>query len=44
MKLIVAIVQDEDAGRLVTALMDEGYGARDDRRLRGQYDASDRRR
>lgn len=26
MKLIVAIVQDEDAGRLVSALMSEGYG------------------
>lgn len=26
MKLIVAIVQDEDAGRLVSALMDKGFG------------------
>ena len=26
MKLIVAIVQDEDANRLITTLMDEGYG------------------
>ena len=26
MKLIVAIVQDEDASRLVTSLMSEGYG------------------
>jgi uncharacterized protein YaaQ len=26
MKLIVAIVQDEDAGRLVSALMSDGYG------------------
>ena len=26
MKLIVAIVQDEDASRLVSALMSEGYG------------------
>ena len=26
MKLVVAIVQDEDATRLVGALMDEGYG------------------
>jgi uncharacterized protein YaaQ len=26
MKLIVAIVQDEDAGRLVSSLMNEGYG------------------
>ncbi len=26
MKLIIAIVQDEDAGRLVSALMSEGYG------------------
>ena len=26
MKLIIAIVQDEDAGRLVNALMDRGYG------------------
>ena len=26
MKLIVAIVQDEDAGRLVTELMDNGFG------------------
>ena len=26
MKLIIAIVQDEDAGRLVSALMKEGYG------------------
>jgi uncharacterized protein YaaQ len=26
MKLIVAIVQDEDAGRLVSSLMSEGYG------------------
>lgn len=26
MKLIVAIVQDEDAGRLVSTLMKEGYG------------------
>ncbi|MBQ8617699.1 MAG: cyclic-di-AMP receptor [Clostridia bacterium] len=25
MKLIVAIVQDEDAGRVVTALMDQGF-------------------
>jgi uncharacterized protein YaaQ len=27
MKLIIAIVQDEDAGRLVSTLMGEGYGA-----------------
>mgnify|MGYP004571585945 FL=1 len=27
MKLIIAIVQDEDASRLVNKLMDEGYGA-----------------
>ena len=26
MKLIVAIVQDEDSGRLVSALMNEGFG------------------
>lgn len=26
MKLIIAIVQDEDAGRLVSSLMNEGYG------------------
>lgn len=26
MKLIIAIVQDEDAGRLVGALMEKGYG------------------
>jgi uncharacterized protein YaaQ len=26
MKLIIAIVQDEDASRLVTSLMNEGYG------------------
>ena len=26
MKLVIAIVQDEDAGRLVSALMKEGYG------------------
>jgi len=26
MKLIVAIVQDEDAGRLISSLMKEGYG------------------
>lgn len=26
MKLIVAIVQDEDAGRLVTTLMEKGFG------------------
>ena len=26
MKLIIAIVQDEDAGRLVSALMDKGFG------------------
>ena len=26
MKLIIAIVQDEDAGRLVSSLMSEGYG------------------
>ncbi len=26
MKLIIAIVQDEDAGRLVSTLMNEGYG------------------
>ena len=26
MKLIVAIVQDEDAGRLVSSLMSDGYG------------------
>ena len=26
MKLIIAIVQDEDAGHLVTALMEEGFG------------------
>ena len=26
MKLIVAIVQDEDAGRVVSALMDKGFG------------------
>lgn len=26
MKLIIAIVQDEDAGRLVSALMSDGYG------------------
>ena len=26
MKLIVAIVQDEDAGRLITSLMKDGYG------------------
>jgi len=26
MKLIVAIVQDEDAGRLVSELMDKGFG------------------
>ena len=26
MKLIIAIVQDEDAGRLVSALMDHGFG------------------
>ena len=27
MKLIIAIVQDEDASRLVSRLMDEGFGA-----------------
>ena len=27
MKLIIAIVQDEDAGRLIQTLMEEGYGA-----------------
>ena len=27
MKLIIAIVQDEDASRLINKLMDEGYGA-----------------
>ncbi len=26
MKLIIAIVQDEDANRLVSALMNDGYG------------------
>ena len=26
MKMIVAIVQDEDSGRLVSALMDKGFG------------------
>ena len=26
MKLIIAIVQDEDSGRLISALMKEGYG------------------
>lgn len=26
MKLVVAIVQDEDAGRLVSSLMSDGYG------------------
>jgi uncharacterized protein YaaQ len=26
MKLVIAIVQDEDAGRLVSSLMSEGYG------------------
>ena len=26
MKLIIAIVQDEDASRLVSTLMNEGYG------------------
>ncbi len=26
MKLIIAIVQDEDAGRLVSELMDQGFG------------------
>ena len=26
MKLVIAIVQDEDAGRLVNAMMKEGYG------------------
>jgi uncharacterized protein YaaQ len=26
MKLIVAIIQDEDAGRLISALMNEGFG------------------
>ena len=26
MKLIIAIVQDEDAGRLISSLMKEGYG------------------
>ncbi len=26
MKLIIAIVQDEDAGRLISALMNDGYG------------------
>ena len=26
MKLIVAIVQDEDSGRVVSALMDQGFG------------------
>jgi uncharacterized protein YaaQ len=26
MKLIIAIVQDEDAGRLVSSLMSDGYG------------------
>lgn len=26
MKLLIAIVQDEDAGKLVSALMSEGYG------------------
>ena len=26
MKLVIAIVQDEDAGRLVSAMMKEGYG------------------
>ena len=26
MKLVIAIVQDEDASRLVNSLMDEGYG------------------
>ena len=26
MKLIIAIVQDEDASRLISSLMNEGYG------------------
>ncbi len=26
MKLVIAIVQDEDAGRLISAMMKEGYG------------------
>ena len=26
MKLVIAIVQDEDAGRVVSALMDKGFG------------------
>ena len=26
MKLVIAIVQDEDAGRLISSLMKEGYG------------------
>lgn len=26
MKLIIAIVQDEDAGRVISALMEEGFG------------------
>ena len=26
MKLVIAIVQDEDAGRLVSALMEQGFG------------------
>ena len=26
MKLIIAIVQDEDASRLVSSLMNDGYG------------------
>ena len=27
MKLIIAIVQDEDSSRLIRSLMEEGYGA-----------------
>ncbi len=46
MKLIIAIVQDEDASRLVSSLMNEGFGvtAGDDRWLsaRRQHDPAGR--
>ena len=49
MKLIIAIVQDESAGRLISSLMQEGYGvtklATTGGFLRaGKYYASGRRR
>ena len=48
MKLIIAIVQDEDANRLVSALMSDGYGVTKlatHRRFPacGEYHAHDRR-